>query len=106
MHKLLIVIIGTGLFLAGLQCSSQLADDGGGATETTNGIALTAGGDPVTNATVILIDAENWLEKSSSNTSVIYAETSTDKNGAFSFNKIPTTRCDLIIETAKERNLG
>src|SRR4030042_4671559 len=81
-----------------IHCSSNVAGGPGTGSETTNGIVLSATGNPVAHASVLLIDEKNWLEHSASNTSSTIDSVVTNSKGRFEFTTpLPSTFTLQII---------
>jgi hypothetical protein len=86
-----------------IHCGINIAgNNGGGGTETTNGIVLTAAGKPAPGAIVRLIDTENWTEKIQKKGTVVIDSTVTDINGEFTFSRDTVTKCNLQIDSGEE----
>jgi len=85
-----------------IQCGMNVAGNGGGATETTNGRILCAAGKPASGAMVRLIDVEQWNQKTREHKSVVLDSCTTDENGGFSFSRDAIMEVNLQVNYADE----
>jgi hypothetical protein len=89
--------------LLSIHCGINIAgNSGGGGTETTNGMVLSAAGKPAPGAIVRLIDLEDWKEKKQKMSTVVLDSVVTDSNGAFAFLRDTITKCNLQIDSGEE----
>lgn len=88
-----------------ISCSTNVAgNDGGGATETTNGIIYTANGVPAPGAIIRIIDNKNWIEKKENGQSVVLDSFTTDSVGHFSVTIDKSISYNLQVDLFKKHD--